>query len=561
MTMNKKYTIDILQELVGDKYIILDNSISSLKNGVTAINQEGYKVILYRDNIINNKIPETFHKSNPYTIDNIKLFLTNNNIDLSLLSVSYVSNTDNMIWKCRCGKEFLANWASIKSGKRLCNECSKIEKGLNSRVDNKLILDEINQRGFILCSELTQDKCVSQSYIHIKDNDGYHYNISWHTFYNQHKNPLKFHKNNPYTIDNINNYLSKERNSEYYCVDTKYVGNDVDMKFIHTSCGTEFYATLIEMQGKWVISKKYKYYKQCPKCKQTRIESVHASVLKQVFMHEYPDTILEDKSCINPKTNKPLPTDIVNHRLKIAVEIQSSYHDEYDQKIIDKFKKDYWISLGYSFFDPDIRDYTIIELVNIFFDNIKTIPNYVDYNWSNITNFTKVQEFVDKGYTIKEISELMDIPRETISGLVRDKKVILPKGYYEKVKNIKPIIRLSTNNEFIARYPTLKSITNDNFATGTVERVLYKKQSFAYNSFWLYESDYLSGNYSIPKVKDDKYLQSVAKYDINNNFIHSYDSIYEAEKDSVSTRGEILRVANGNRKSSHKEKWKFIVTS
>ena len=31
----------------------------------------------------------------------------------------------------------------------------------------------------------------------------------------------------------------------------------------------------------------------------------------------------------------------------------------------------------------------------------------------------------------------MDIPRETISGLVRDKKVILPKGYYEKVKNIK----------------------------------------------------------------------------------------------------------------------------
>ena len=29
--MNKKYTIDILQELVGDKYIILDNYISSLK--------------------------------------------------------------------------------------------------------------------------------------------------------------------------------------------------------------------------------------------------------------------------------------------------------------------------------------------------------------------------------------------------------------------------------------------------------------------------------------------------------------------------------------------------
>ena len=62
-------------------------------------------------------------------------------------------------------------------------------------------------------------------------------------------------------------------------------------------------------------------------------------------------------------------------------------------------------------------------------------------------------------------------------------------------------------------------------------------------------------------MRTDYSQTGVAKYDMNNNFIHSYDSIYEAEKDSVSTRGEILRVANGDRKSSHKEKWKFIITS
>lgn len=57
-------------------------------------------------------------------------------------------------------------------------------------------------------------------------------------------------------------------------------------------------------------------------------ESSTASIVKQVFKHEFPDTILEDKSCINPKTGRILPTDIVNHDLKIAIEIQSTYHDE-----------------------------------------------------------------------------------------------------------------------------------------------------------------------------------------------------------------------------------------
>ena len=58
-----------------------------------------------------------------------------------------------------------------------------------------------------------------------------------------------------------------------------------------------------------------------------------------------------------------------------------------------------------------------------------------------------------------------------------------------------------------------------------------------------------------------KSVKQESRHFSDERFNHSYDSIYEAEKDSVSTRGEILRVANGDRKSSHKEKWKFIITS
>ena len=49
----------------------------------------------------------------------------------------------------------------------------------------------------------------------------------------------------------------------------------------------------------------------------------------------------------------------------------------------------------------------------------------------------------------------------------------------------------------------------------------------------------------------------VDKFDMDDSYICSYDTIYDAEKDSVSSRSEIYRVVQGKAKSSRKEKWKF----
>ena len=84
------------------------------------------------------------------------------------------------------------------------------------------------------------------------------------------------------------------------------------------------------------------------------------------------------------------------------------------------------------------------------------------------------------------------------------------------------------------------------------------EQDFSYDSFWLYEDDYISRNYVIPDIKPDKFLSSVSKYDMHGNFITTYKTIYEAENNSRSSKSEIYRVATGERKSSRNEKWKFL---
>lgn len=554
---NSISTKEIDRMLIGKPYKMIPESFSRLTNGFFAITDDGYFVKINRDNLYKNKKPEIFHSCNPYTIDNIRHYIDLNNIETKLISDTYINNSEKLIWECKCHSIFSRNWMAFYNGSHYCTRCARIHRGILQRKGYEELMDIISKNGYNLFEGIDENKSITSQKISLIDFNGYLYQSTWASLKNG-KMPEKFHKTNKFSIDNINLFLQTERNGEYICIDKNYAGNDIPLKFKHVPCGHIFDATLIQMQGKLSPNKKDRYYIQCPNCKVNKIESNHASILKQIFIHEYPDTILEDKTCINPKTNHSLPTDIVNHRLKVAIEIQSGFHDIPRKKSIDKFKKEFWINKGYSFSDPDIRDYSILEMVQIFFPHIQKIPLYVNYNFSNCIDFNYVQDLLNDGYTIKDIYEKTGINRSSIRWLVTSKKIKLPDNYKKRVFKTKSIVRLTKDNEFIKRYESLYSVKDDGFAQGTVRRVLIGTQNFSYNSFWVYEDDYLSGNYTIPQEKKDNYNYPVAKYNMNDEFICNYNSIYEAEENSMSNRSEIYRVAKGDRKSSNNEKWKFI---
>lgn len=558
ISLNKiSYSIsDVQSKISVDGYTIIDETFSRLSNGFDAFDKDGYRVRMNKDNVLKNKKPERFHAHNPNTIYNINHYLELNNITTKLISTTYINNNEPLKWQCSCTEFFERDWAHFSNGSTKCLKCALKENGLKRRNTLDEIVSVVENMNFHLYENI-ESIAITDRKFSVYDDECYIYETNWGGI-NSGKYPEKFHPANKYTIKNINNFLKLERNSEYECISETYTGNDKLLKFKHKSCGCIFDATWSEMQGKLSPNRKDKYYKQCPNCNTNKTESNHASILKQIFLHEYPDTTLEDKSCINPKTNYPLPTDIVNHRLKIAIEVQSEFHDREEKIPIDKFKKEFWINKGYAFYDPDIRDYSILEMIQLFFPFIKEIPSYINYNFSNCIDFNLVQDLLNDGYSIKEIHEKTGIKRGTIHGLITAKKVKLPEDYKYRVLNIRPIVRLTKDNKFIKRYESLSSVNNDGFASGTVRRVLIGEQDFSYDSFWVYEDSYLLGEYTIPKEKEDHYNCPVAKYNINDEFICSYASIYEAEKDSISNRTEIYRVAKGDRKSSRNEKWKFI---
>jgi len=79
-------------------------------------------------------IPRRFDKSNPYTIQNMKLWCKLNNKPFELISYIYNGTYDNLQWQClkeECGEIFEANWACIHSG-RGCSVCVGRQVGLSN---------------------------------------------------------------------------------------------------------------------------------------------------------------------------------------------------------------------------------------------------------------------------------------------------------------------------------------------------------------------------------------------------------------------------------------------
>lgn len=255
------------------------------------------------------------------------------------------------------------------------------------------------------------------------DNEGYYVYIILSNYLTRHGIGRRFDKSNDYTIANINHYLFLN-NVHFKCISSKFVSANDDLKFICTKCDNTITAPWRNVNKN---DNKSRNHIVCDNC-DGRLESLHALVLKQMFLHYYPDTIVEDKSYRNPFTNKICPTDIVNHNLKIAIEIQSQWHDFADIKRKDSMKKTFWLSQGYNFYAPDIRDYSVLKMCQIFF-NIDKIPDWINYEFSNKLNVKIAQELLDKGLVVNDVAIQMGVNRHRIYDAVYNKKLFYPKNY------------------------------------------------------------------------------------------------------------------------------------
>lgn len=117
-----------VQERINDLgYYFADEDIISKYTDVNdkynLIDKSGYKYYCCLKHLFRGSMPNIVGTTNPYSIENIKLWIDVNKKKYTLLSTSYTKAQDYLILKCNdCGVEFKRSWNNLKSGNgcRIC---------------------------------------------------------------------------------------------------------------------------------------------------------------------------------------------------------------------------------------------------------------------------------------------------------------------------------------------------------------------------------------------------------------------------------------------------------
>lgn len=321
------------------KLKLLNGDFVDTKTKADLIDENGYKYSLSFD-CIRDKRTKRFNivgKSNKFSIENIQLFIKNKNCGTKVLSKEYVNNSAPILMQCECGNKYTTTWNHIYTANKIrCTKC-----GHKIREDNhRLSVDEVQQicssKGYIL---LNKDFKRINS-ICVQDEYGYKYKTNLNNI-KMGATPIKFHKRNPFTIENMCLYIN-ENNIPVELVNksnrTVDVGNDY-LDFYCSSCGNVFSATWSQI----TINQRYR----CPDCVQIKsnLENiVEKYLIENNIQYEYQKRFddCRDKRC--------LPFDFYLPCFNTVIEVNGSQH-YYENKMfwqslkdrqrVDKIKKDY----------------------------------------------------------------------------------------------------------------------------------------------------------------------------------------------------------------------------
>lgn len=138
--INKIFTYDFVKGYLNNLgFDLIDDTYKNVDHKLTLTDKEGY---LYYTTFYSIKLkssPEKFYTSNPYTLQNIKLWLKLNNKQIELISNIYENADVKLQWKClksECQEVFMASWKHI-IGSCGCPFCAGVQVGLSNCLATK----------------------------------------------------------------------------------------------------------------------------------------------------------------------------------------------------------------------------------------------------------------------------------------------------------------------------------------------------------------------------------------------------------------------------------------
>lgn len=155
---------------------------------------------------------------------------------------------------------------------------------------------------------------------------------------------------------------------------------------------------------------------------------------------------------------------------------------------------------------------------------------------------------LDEHMPIPQISNILDINIHRIYDAIYDGKITRPDGYFDA--DLRPVVQVDLNGKYISEYDSISEASKiTTISSHAISSAFTRKSHYSSGFYWFDKDDYYKGNYKIMETRFSKFMIKVDKYDKNNNYICSYNSILDASKELGTTNYSIYEVIIGKRKS------------
>ena len=317
-------------ELLSDKYV-------NARTKLSIKDIDGYKYQITLSNLMSNKTPQKVSPNNIYSIENIKHYIITNKLDVELISNNYNNSTENLIFKCSCGKIFNVSYSKfINRNKIKCNDCN-IKISANNRKHNlDFVKLKFIEYGYVPLFD-SYETCEHK--LKCMNADGYIGFLSYVNLTHGYTFAV-FKMDNPYIVKNMQNYILINNITSKLLSET--LNSYYDKLLFKCDCGNTYSTTWSSFMDQQIF--------RCPTCsrKKSSLAIITEDFLKELNVEFECEVKFED--CIDKSylffDYKIITSD--NNCIVIEVDGQmhfkAGYNKElglYNQQRRDKIKDNY----------------------------------------------------------------------------------------------------------------------------------------------------------------------------------------------------------------------------
>lgn len=350
--MPKRKTIEDVKVICENKGLILLTKDYKNKDSILIVeDQYHYKYCVTLGSLSDKrtKFPSKFATYNPYTIENIKNYITIHKLTCTLISTVYQSMNRHLLeFECECGNHYKVRLCHfLNANQHKCQKCGKKRIVVLQTLPLNYLETTVESYGYLLI-----DNGLNNAHnIHFSDMDGYKYKGSLYTLETRTDKISKFNIKNPYCYENLSLYIKKER-LPISLDESSLKLHENSSEYLKFRCGecNEIFSATIEQV---VYRERYR----CRKC--TKSKSGLEKIVER-YLQETGMKYVEQKRFTDCKNIRQLPFDFYLPDYNTVIEVMGDQH-YYQNKLfkqtleerqrIDSIKKQYCIDNEITYID------------------------------------------------------------------------------------------------------------------------------------------------------------------------------------------------------------------